>query len=490
MAKRIARHPKPKKEDPFRRLVVQARAARKSVPKLALPATHATEKFEAQQLEILHKQIVSIRPNPHNTRTHSKRQIRALKRSIENFGFVRPILVDVSGKIVAGHGCWEAAKQLGLTHVPTIALSNLTPAQVRAYLVADNKLAEMSGWDREKLAIELQDLSELKIDLSLTGFEAAELEVLMSDFAPPGMSPDDVVPPVPADRKAFSQLGDIWHLGKHRLACGDSSDPTLVGRLLGGAAPVLMATDPPYAVNYAPGWRHKLGINTSRRTRPILNDDRADWREAWALFPGDVAYVWHAGLHAGTVAASLVEAGFEIRSQIIWNKARFVIGRGDYHWQHEPCWYAVRKGCSGRWNGNRDQSTVWTIAGPSDASPAPKDQVTEHATQKPVECMRRPILNNTSPGDAVYDPFMGSGTTIIAAERTGRAAFGVELDPLYVDVAIKRWQSFTGKDALLGETGLTFDDVASERTHGDSGDRPAGSRPRSFKRNGEKRGRR
>ncbi len=437
----------------------------------------------ARDLRVCMAAVETLKPNPHNARTHSKRQLTALVRSIKHFGFTRPILIDAFGTVLAGHGCLAAAKLMGLARVPTITLSDLTPAQARGYVIADNKLAELAGWDREKLSIEMHDLAELDFDLTLTGFEAPELELLASDFLASNKNPDDVVPPVAADGKPVSRLGDIWCLGKHRLACGDATDPALVRRLLQGVTPVLMATDPPYAVNYTPAWRHKLGINTSRRNRPILNDDRADWHEAWALFPGDVAYVWHAGLHATTVAASLVEAGFDIRSQIIWNKSRFVIGRGDYHWQHEPCWYAVRKGRGGRWNGHRDQSTVWNIPGPADGSAQLKDLATEHATQKPVECMRRPILNNTGPGDAVYDPFMGSGTTLIAAERTGRSAYGIELEPLYVDVAVRRWQAFTGKDAVLAETGLAFDEAASECARSGDGAKPmARERGNSVKR--------
>ncbi|MFP1632656.1 DNA-methyltransferase [Zhengella sp. ZM62] len=193
----------------------------------------------------------------------------------------------------------------------------------------------------------------------------------------------------------------------------------------------------------------------------MLNDDRADWREAWALFPGDVAYVWHGALHASLVAASLEASGFAIRSQIIWDKTRLVIGRGDYHWAHEPAWYAVRKGKTGHWSGDRKQSTVWAIEHRRSDS--------GHGTQKPVECMKRPIENNSSPGQAIYEPFSGSGTTIIAAEMTGRACHAIELNPAYVDVAIRRWQDFTGKQAVLEATGQGFADAQSERTAGKAG---------------------
>ena len=255
--------------------------------------------------------------------------------------------------------------------------------------------------------------------------------------------------------------------GGHRLLCGDSTVATDVERVLGGAEPHLMVTDPPYGVEYDPNWRNQRGLALRREegvegaigggtaVGRVLNDDRADWREAWALFPGDVAYVWHAGLHAGEVEASLLAAGFIIRSQIIWDKTRLVIGRGDYHWRHEPCWYAVRRGKVGHWAGDRSQTTIWAIGH--------FKSETGHGTQKPVECMRRPIENNSSPGQAVYEPFSGSGTTIIAAEMTGRAAHAIELSPQYVDVAVKRWQEFTGKQAALDGDGRGFDDVAAQR---------------------------
>jgi DNA modification methylase len=248
--------------------------------------------------------------------------------------------------------------------------------------------------------------------------------------------------------------------GGHRLLCGDSTVATDVERVLGGVAPHLMVTDPPYGVDYDPDWRNRViranGTRVAARAvgRPE-NDTRADWREAWALFPGDVYYVWHGALHAGEVEASLLAAGFVVRSQIIWDKTRLVIGRGDYHWQHEPCWFGVRKGKVGHWAGDRRQATIWPIGH--------LKSETGHSTQKPVECMRRPIENNSSPGQAVYEPFCGSGTTIIAAAMTGRACIAIELSPQYVDVGVKRWQDFTGEAGVLDGDGRTFDQIAAER---------------------------
>ena len=244
---------------------------------------------------------------------------------------------------------------------------------------------------------------------------------------------------------------------QHRIACGDATDADTVAKLLDGAKPALMVTDPPYGVEYDPGWRQRLGVSMNReKMGKVLNDDRADWREAWALFPGDVAYVWHAGLFASTVQQSLEAVGFVCRSQIIWAKDRFALSRGDYHWQHEPCWYAVRKGSVGHWNGDRAQGTVWNIKAREDGGHG-------HGTQKPLECMRRPILNNSAPGQAVYEPFSGSGTTLIAAESSGRTCYAIELNPAYVDVAVIRWQTITGKSARLAGHGSTFEEVRRGR---------------------------
>ena len=254
-----------------------------------------------------------------------------------------------------------------------------------------------------------------------------------------------------------SRPGDLWLLGNHRLLCGSATEASDVARLLGPVRPHLMATDPPFGVNYDPGWRNKAGLSATSRTGKVLNDHRADWREAWALFPGEVVYVWHGALHATTVAESLEACGFAIRSQIIWAKERLVLSRGDYHWQHEPCFYAVKTGARGCWNGDRKQTTLWSI--PS----RDQDARTVHGTQKPVECMRRPMLNNSSPGQAVYEPFSGSGTSIIAAETCGRISLSMELDPAYVDVAVTRWQAFTGQAATLDGDGRSFGEIAAER---------------------------
>ena len=683
--------------------------------------------------------VSDLVPYARNARTHSDAQVAQIAGSIRAFGFNNPVLVDGESGIIAGHGRVLAARQLGLKTVPVIRLDHLSEAQKRAYILADNKLAEQAGWDRELLALELGDLGDLGIDVGELGFDGSELDTLLNHGA--GDATEELTPEPPAD--PTSRQGDLWCLGHHRLLCGDATDSNAVERLLDGVTPHLMVTDPPYGVRYDPDWRNRAGASDTKRTGTVMNDDRADWRDAWALFPGDVAYVWHGALHAGTVAESLAATGFEIRSQIIWAKERHVLSRGHYHWQHEPCqpagtlvqkvvkrgagsqqaqveevpietlqagdhvvsynsyesvirrrgrkitrigsrpylgmmhticaagrvtratpehrfsarldpdaacrqvvylmrrgdwwrvgrvalfnsrgfglatrladnkaeeawivsvhatavtaqcaeqvlscrygiptthwevddwslqrgtqrspemiagiydcldmsalearatlllrdhrldpahpfisskdqaifsrratrliracnlfagilqlpmptageafewvtvsgndaapfsgpvwsmdvekdqhyvadglvthncWYAVRG--KGHWSGDRTQSTLWSI--PS----RDQDAQTVHGTQKPVECMRRPMLNNASPGQGVYEPFSGSGTTIIAAQTCQRVCHAMELDPAYVDVAVLRWQAFTGQVATLEGSGMTFDALARER---------------------------
>lgn len=404
------------------------------------------------------RDVAELLPYARNSRTHSDAQVAQIAASIKEFGWTNPVLVDAEGMIIAGHGRVMAARKLGEKRVPVIELGHLTEAQKRAYVIADNQLALNAGWDAEMLKVEVADLAGMDFDLSLLGFDDKVLAGLLVEETE-GLTDPDEVPEVPAD--PVSVLGDVWVLGRHRLVCGSSTEADTVARLLGPVKPHLMVTDPPYGVKYDPSWRNEADRANgrplgARAEGKVLNDDRADWREAWALFPGDVAYVWHAGLFAGVVADSLSACDFDLRSQIVWAKSNFAIGRGDYHWHHEPCWYAVRRGRKGHYAGDRKQTTLWQI-------PKPAKSETGHGTQKPVECMRRPIENNSSPGQAVYEPFSGSGTTIIAAEMSGRACYAIELNPAYVDVAVKRWQDFTGQRAVLEGDGRTFEEVAEGR---------------------------
>lgn len=398
--------------------------------------------------------IESLIPYARNSRTHSEEQVAQVAASIKEFGFTNPVLIDEQGGIIAGHGRTMAARKLGLAEVPCIRLSHLTEAQKRAYVIADNKLALNAGWDEKMLALEFKDLQDMGFDLELTGFGMGDIDELLAelDATPEGNTKEDETPAVQAE--LVSKLGDVWSLGKHRIMCGDSTNGEQVKMLLGGGMPHLMVTDPPYGVEYDADWR-----NNARRADgtpiaghavgKVLNDDRADWREAWALFPGEVAYVWHAGAFSHTVADSLVYCNFRLYALIVWGKNQMAIGRGHYHHKHEPCWYAVKKGGTGHWQGDRKQTTLWSIDKPTKSE-------TGHSTQKPIECMRTPIENNSKAGDSVYEPFSGSGTTIIAAEQTGRICYAMELSPAYVDVAVRRWQQYTGKSAVHAVTGQAF----------------------------------
>lgn len=399
-----------------------------------------------RKVELL--ELAALKPYERNARTHSEDQVKQIVASIREWGWTNPMLVDEKGVILAGHGRRLAALEIGLKKVPCIVARGWTAAQKRAYVLADNRLAEQAGWDKGVLRFELDALMGAGFNLDLTGFSAVDVRGLLAGA---GQTDPDDVPEPPED--PVSRLGDIYVMDDHRVICGDSTNAETVARLLAGATPHLLISDPPYGVNYDANWRNgtldkETGVvkgktgSGGRAVGKVLNDDRADWRETWALFPGAVAYVWHAGVMGGVVQESLHACDFETRSQIIWAKQHLAIGRGNYHWQHEPCWYAVRKGRTAHFVGDRKQTTLWEID-------KPQRSETGHSTQKPVECMRRPMLNNSKPGDSVYDPFLGSGTTLIAAEMEGRICYGCELNPVYIDVIVGRWEAFTGKKAQL-----------------------------------------
>lgn len=401
--------------------------------------------------------VAALTPYARNARTHSDAQVDQIAASIREWGWTVPILVDEDNTIIAGHGRVMAAQKLGLKDVPVMRAGDWSEDKKRAYVIADNKLAENAGWDFDVLGNELQALKDAGFDCGLAGFGEDELSKLLAQKTD-GLTDPDEVPEVPEE--PVTVLGDVWLLGKHRLVCGDSTDADVVAKCLNGVEPHLMVTDPPYGVEYNPEWRLRAGVDKAHQNRAegvVENDDRADWREAWALFPGEVAYVWHAALHAQTVAESLMACDFQMRAQIIWAKNSLVMGQGHYHWQHEPCWYAVKG--KGHWNGDRKQSTLWQIANMHRTQGNVDDGKTNHSTQKPVECMRRPIVNNSSPGQAVYEPFCGSGTTIIAGEMEGRSIHAIELNPAYVDVVIKRWQDFTGEQATRESDGVAFNEL-------------------------------
>lgn len=368
-------------------------------------------------------------PSVMNPRSHTPEQVAQIAASIEEFGFVNPLLISPNGGIVAGEGRLRAARTLGMHEVPAIAIKHLSEVQRRALAIADNRLALNAGWDEQMLCEQLAALQDEGFNLDLLGFDDQELERQLAAQKTAALTDEDAVPDVPT--APVTKPGDLWLLGsrkgrpQHRILCGDATASKATTRLLAGQpVPFLMVADPPYGVALEPEWREQAGLNPrTRQGGKFANDDRIDWSEAWALFPGDVGYVWHAGIHAAAVELSLESCGFQIRSQLVWVKQHFVISRGAYHWQHEPCWYAVRDGKTAHWRGDRTQSTVWEVANlnPFGGEDAAENEATGHGAQKPVEIMRRPILNHLRPGEACFDPFLGSGSTLIAAESTARA---------------------------------------------------------------------
>lgn len=398
------------------------------------------------------KRLADLVPDPRNANRGTDRGRAALDRSLREYGAGRAVLIDRHGRIIAGNKTVEHAKRLNLplrvvktdgSYLIAVQRDDLdlaTDPRAKALAIADNRVGELDlEWDVEML----KQLHADGLDLSAFWTDA-EFAELFAD-ATAGLTDENaVVEPGPTD----IVRGELFVLGRHRLLCGDATSAGDVTRLLDGAEPVLMVTDPPYGVSYDPAWRHRVNPQQRTAVGRVMNDDRAEWTAAWQLFPGAIAYVWHAALKAPTVAADLETAGFKIRSQIIWQKQHFALSRGDYHWAHEPAWYAVRG--KGQWRGDRRQSTLWEVPNlnPMGGSRAADNTVTGHGTQKPVRLFEIPILNHTGAGDAVYDPFCGSGTAIIAAEKLGRACVAMELDPKYVQVIVTRWEAFTGQKVV------------------------------------------
>ena len=421
--------------------------------------------------------IERLIPRVDNPRTHSREQVAHIAASMREWGWTNPILVGADDDIIAGHARLLAAEKLGMKEVPVIVLRHLSPAQRRALVIADNQLAIAgAGWDEEMLRVELAILHEEDYDLSLVGFDDIELQRLLeAQDAAPGLIDEDAVPEVQPEPVA--RLGDVFILGNHRVICGDCTQPDVVARLLGDANPPLLITDPPYGIQLNSEWRDLAGLNGCGPAEPsymkhrteghhettISGDTRSDWSEAYEHVPSlQVACVWHASVFAREVWNGLERIGFLYPQQLIWNKGRTVLTRTHYWYQHEPCLYMRKKNAP--WFGKAgENSTVWDSPSPKFIMGGSDEEKFDHPTQKPMEVMRRPILNHALPGEPLYDCFLGSGTTLIAAEQTGRVCYGVELDAKYIDVIVRRWQQYTGKQAILDGDGRTFDEVAEER---------------------------
>ncbi len=408
---------------------------------------------------IEHWPIDKLLPYVRNARQHSDEQIAQIAASIAEFGFVNPILIGADGVLVAGHGRLAAARKLGLATVPVVVLDHLTPTQRRALVLADNRLAELATWDDALLRIELEALQDDGFDLDLTGFDADALAELLADEEPQieGRTEDDAIPEMPEE--PVSRPGDVWRLGPHRLVCGDATTAEAYARLFpDGERADMVFTDPPYNVNYANSAKDKL----RGKHRPILNDALGEGfydflYDALALIMAHTRgaiYVAMSSSELDTLQAAFRAAGGHWSTFIIWAKNTFTLGRADYQRQYEPILYGWPEGATRHWCGDRDQGDVWAIKKPQ------KNDL--HPTMKPVDLVERAIRNSSRPGDVVLDPFGGSGTTLIAAEKAGRVARLIELDPKYADVIVRRWQDWTGQQATREADGLAFDQAASD----------------------------
>jgi len=405
-----------------------------------------------------------LRPDAANPRRISDDELEALTRSLRQFGFVQPVLARREDRtVIGGHQRLTAARRLGHETVPVIWL-DVSTDEARVLGLALNKIS--GSWDEQLLARLLAELQAVPdLDLTLSGFGDDEVRDLLRSLEAREKRERnehfDLAEALEEARRApRTKPGDLWMLGEHRLLCGDATNPDDVARLLDDGTPTLLTTDPPYGVALDPTWRDGVYNALGPAERPYLRtkghrnttvsgDTRVDWADAFALVPSlTVGYVWHAGVHAAVVAEGLVRVGFEIVSQVIWDKGLFAIGRSWYHWAHEPCWVVRKAGAKVKFHGSRDQATIWRAPSPKMIMAGSSEAKEDHPTQKPLVLFETPIRNHLKAGGEVYDPFTGSGTCLIAAERTGTRCFGMEIDPLYVEVALRRWERFSGGEAV------------------------------------------
>lgn len=414
--------------------------------------------------KIEYVEVEKLIPYARNSRTHSDEQVAQICGSIKEFGFTNPVLIDGDGLIIAGHGRTMAAQRLDMKEVPCLRLDYLTEAQKKAYVIADNKLALNAGWDDEMLALELGDLKDLDFDLSLTGFDDDELNKLLVEAVNEGLVDEDEAPPPPDE--PISKLGDIWQLGSHRVMCGDSTSIDAVDKLMEGQKADMVFTDPPYGMSYG-GGRAK-GDNVSFKNRSggikahgmIKGDDLEGdnlinlVRDAVATCiasskQGAAYYICFTWRTYAEFEEAIELGGATVANCIVWDKKSIGLGNSNYRPQHEFIFYV--KG--GAWYGDKSQSDVWYMS-----RGATGEYV--HPTQKPVELVQKALENSSKPGDLILDVFGGSGSTLIACEKTSRHSRLVDLDPKYVDVIVKRWQDYTGKQAIHAESGKTFAEMS------------------------------
>jgi DNA modification methylase len=429
--------------------------------------------------QIVMTPVSKLRPTNRNSRTHSKKQIQQIAESIQQFGWTSPIVVDESGTIIAGHGRFAASLDLRLKRVPTIVVSGLGDAEKRALALADNKIAANAGWDRLALAAELGDLAvllpEINLDVSITGFDPAEIDALAIDFSDAEQEPADEIPATQSDR-AVSQIGDLWTLGEHRLVCGNACEDAAVKQLMGSKLATMLFGDPPYNVRIGGvvgrgKVKHREFASGSGEMSPSqFIDFLIQWMTLAARFSvdGSIHYVCIDWRHLGEMLTAGNEVYSELKNIVVWAKTN--AGQGSFYRSQHELIFVFKNGDSPHQNNielgkhGRNRSNVWTYAGVNTFRANRMDELSLHPTVKPVALVADAMRDCSRRGELVLDPFMGSGTTILAAERVGRRAYGLEIDPLYVDVAIRRWQSFTKRDAVLEATGQTFDEAAAGGT--------------------------
>lgn len=399
--------------------------------------------------------INSLIPYALNSRTHSDEQVAQIAASIREFGFLIPVLTDSNGGLIAGHGRILAARKLGLVKIPVVVADGLTETQKKAYVIADNQLALNAGWDLDILRVELEALAEMNFDTHLLGFDDDFLRKLLIEENGGLTDPDDA--PDLDDSRVVTRDGDVWLLGKHRLMCGDATCLSVLEKLCEGQLVDMWLTDPPYNVGYVGKTAAAMTIRNDAMSGEAF---RVFLRDAYiaadaSMKPGAVFYIWHADSEGYNFRGAAADMGWTIRQCLIWQKNSMVLGRQDYHWQHEPCLYGWKEGAAHLWAADRKQTTLLDFARPT--------RNEEHPTMKPVALIEYQMMNNTKGGDVVLDSFGGSGTTLIAAEKNGRVARLMELDPRYCDVIVRRWQQFTGRQGVLENTSKTFDEVLADR---------------------------
>ena len=476
-------------------------------------------KQDEQLLRVQYRAPADLKPSKHNTRTHSPEQIDEISRSINAHGFNKPIIVDEDNEILAGHGAHKASLQLGLPQVPTITITGLNEAEKRSYRIADNKLAEKSAWDFESLAIEFTDLTGMGFDMTKTGFEPGEISDLLNPKQKEKKEPE--FPEL--DDHTVTALGDMWLLGEHRLICGDSTKAKTYKTLMGGRQAQCVFTDPPYGVSYQGQGDDAFAVieNDDKRRGELMDMLRKAFQCAADNARDDAAwYIWHASSTREDFARAMKDVGLVENSYLIWEKPAAVMGWSDYRYAHEPCFYAAKQGAAPVFYGDRKNTTVWRITEQATGEQAtsigngliivapdgaeiflavappkgkkvrhlhleegqslmvqPKTMVDDlwgisrdnggkeliHPTMKPVELSRRACINSTKEGDVVLDMFSGSGSTIMGCYRTNRIGYAIELDPKYVDATVRRWQNFTGEQAIHATEQISFDQIAKER---------------------------